>query len=104
MLEVNDKSTAYVTVSFTDKDGAAASPSAVSYRVDCATTLAALVPDTSATPGASVEITVPASANAMQDPTNDFETKLVTVTATYGAGEQITGAFRYRVRNLNKIT
>lgn len=104
MFEITERSTAYLTASFFDKAGAAAAPSSVTYRVDCEKTGAALVPSSSVTPGQSVEITIPASANAMQEATNDFETKVVTVTANYGAGEQITAAYRYRVRNLSKIT
>lgn len=104
MLEVTEKSTAYVTVSFFDKNDVAAAPSGITYRVDCEASGAELVPDTAGSPGTTLEITVPASANAIQQPTNAFETKLVTVTATYGAGEQVTGYFRYRVRNLSKIS
>jgi hypothetical protein len=103
VFEINEKSTAYVTAAFADKAGVAAVPTAVTYRVDCKSTGAALVAETSASAAASVEIAIPPTANAIQDPTNDFEVKVVTVTASYGASDQITAAYHYRVRNLSKI-
>lgn len=104
MFEITEHSTAYLTANFFDKAGVAAVPSSVTYRVDCETTGAELVASGPIAAAASVEITIPESANAMQEATNAFETKVVTVTANYGAGEQITAAYRYRVRNLSKIT
>jgi len=104
VFEINEKSTAYVTAAFADKAGVAAVPTGVTYRVDCQSTGVELVADTAASAAASVEITIPPTANAIQEPTNDFEVKVVTVTATYGASDQITAAYRYRVRNLSKIT
>lgn len=103
MLEVTEKSTAYLTVNFFDKNEVAAAPSGITYRVDCEDTGAELVPDTAGAPGTTLEITIPSTANAIQDPAHAFETKLVTVTATYGVGDQLTGYYRYRVRNLSKI-
>lgn len=103
IFEVNERSTAYVTATFLDRNGQPATPDSVTYRVDCETTDTALVALGPAVPAASVEIVIPADANAMQNPANDFEVKLVTVAAVYGAGDQVTQQYRYRVRNLRKI-
>ena len=104
MFEVNEKSTAYLAVTCLDKLLAAAAPATFTYRVDCESTGAALVPDTPLTPDVNMELVVPADANAIQEPTNAFEYRLVTMTATYSGGEQVTTQYRYRVRNLTKIT
>lgn len=105
LKEFNEKTTTYVPVSFRDKDGALAVPQAISYRVDCLSTNTEIIADTSFPSVASeIEITLPITATTIQDPLNDFERKLVTVTATYGGGEQVTGAYQFRVRNLSKIT
>jgi hypothetical protein len=103
LFEVNERSTAYVTATFLDRAGEPAVPESVTYRVDCETTGSPLVAPGPAVPGSTVEIVVPAALNAIQSPDNEFETKIVTLTAVYGPGDQITQAYRYRVRNLKKI-
>jgi len=100
---VNEGSTAYLEVDFLDKDDAAATPSAVTYRIDCLTTGAAVRASTSLTAGSSIEITMTPADNAIQDQANDYERRLVTVEATYGASDSVNSEHEYVVRNLRKV-
>jgi len=105
MSEVLEKSTHYLTVDFFDKTGAAATPSAVTYRVDCLTTGQNVLTDTSVSAADSVEITLSPTVNAMQGANNLREQRRVTVIAQYGgAGDQAVGTFDYSVRNVGGIT
>lgn len=101
---VNEATTAYLTVTFLDKDGAQAAPSSVSYRIDCLTTGAAVRASTPVTPAASqVEITLDATDNAMQSTGNLTERRRVTVTASYGVGDQVQEQYDYLVKNLSEV-
>jgi len=102
--EVNEKSTSYVTVEPKDKNGVAATPTTLVYQIDCVTTSTAITAETSLTPGTSVEITITPTENAMIDQANAFEEREVTVTAGYGANDQIIEVFCYRLLNLSAIT
>jgi hypothetical protein len=104
MTEVFEKSTHYLAVDFLDKTGAAAAPSAVTYRVDCLTTGNVVLADTSIGAASSIEITLSPTVNAMQGANNMREQRRVTVIAQYGgAGDQAVGAFDYSVRNVGGI-
>ena len=60
------QSTAYVTAAFLDKTGTAATPTAISYRIDDVATGQEIRDDTAITPAAStVEITLTPADNAM---------------------------------------
>lgn len=105
MTEVFEKSTHYLTVDFFDKTGAAATPSAVTYRVDCLTTGNVVVSDTAVSAASSVEVTLSPTANSMQGANNLRESRRVTVIAQYGGtGDQAVGTFDYSVRNVGGIT
>ena len=104
MDRVNEGSTAYLTVSFLDKNGTASAPSSVSYRIDCLTSGAAIKGDTSVTAGASVEITLSAADNALQSQTRARERRRVTVTGTYGASDAVRDQYDYDVVNLRAVT
>jgi len=98
-----EQSSKWVTVAFYDKDGLAAVPSTVSYRIDCATTGTAVLAPTSATPAASVEVEITPAQNAIIVAANAREVKVVTVTATYAGGGEIRNEYRYTVRNLGGV-
>lgn len=104
MDRVNEKSTSYLTVSFLDKDGAAATPASVSYRIDCLTTGAAIRGDTSASAASAVTITLTPDDNTLQAQTNASERRRVTVTGTYGASDAVREQFDYEVLNLGVVT
>lgn len=101
MTEVFERTSAYLTVTFRDKTGAAVSPSSVNYRIDCLTTGAAVRGLTGITPGASVEITLDADDNAVQVAANVREIRRVTVSATYGAGDEVNAQYDYEIVNLS---
>lgn len=99
---VNKSSTSYVTISLKDKAGAAAAPTAITYRIDCLTTGFNVRPWTAVAPAASVEITLTADDNAIVEESNQRERRRITVVAAYGAGgdDQIVDEYDYEVRNL----
>lgn len=103
MQRVNEGTTAYLTVSFLDKAGSASAPSAVSYRIDCLTSGAAIKGATSVSAASSVEITLSAVDNALQAQTNPRERRRVTVTGTYGATDAVIDQYDYDVVNLRAI-
>jgi hypothetical protein len=100
---VNESSTSFLTVAFTDKAGAPALPVSLTYRVDCISTGAAVVPETAIFPDTNVEITIAAAENAILDTTNAKELKRVTVVAGFTGGEQHCEEYDYYVRNLSQI-
>lgn len=100
MKLVAERSTAYLTLSFVDKAGALAAPSALQYRIDCKTSMQVVRDWTSWPPGPSVEIVLSPDDNAMQDAGNDSERRLVTVIAAYGLADEVRDTFEYYVRNL----
>lgn len=100
LTTVNEGSPAWLTVAFTDKTGASAAPTSVRYRVDCATTGAAVRAWTAVSAGASIEIALTSDDNAMQSAANEQEIREVTVEATYGAGDVLNAAYSYNVQNL----
>ena len=105
MESVSEKSTAYVTVTFLDKDGVAAQPSSATYAihdVDSDTEIrafGALTP----TDGV-VEITLNKTDNTMVDSTKAKESRRVTVIAVYGADDELLSEYTYEVIGLKYIT
>jgi hypothetical protein len=103
LSEVNEDTTAYLTVAFLDKDGAQEAPSSLTYRIDCLTNGQEVKGDTALTPGGSVEITLSAADNAIISQTNGVETRVVTVEASYGASDGLKAEYKYNVRNLKNV-
>jgi len=106
---IDERTTAYLQVDFLDKDGAAAVPSTVSYRIDDITDAGdyaagtQIRAPTSVSPAASVEITLDASDTTILSPASSFERRRVTVTATFGAGDEINSQYFFIVRNLGGV-
>jgi hypothetical protein len=100
---INEQSTSYLTVQFTDKTGVPASPITLTYRIDCISSGTAVVPETALTPGTSVEITITAAQNVIVDTTNAKELKRVTLVAGFTNDEQHCEDYDYYVRNLSQI-
>ena len=102
--EVNEKSKAYLTVSFYDKNGDPDTPLTVKYNVYCLTNGQELRADTSLTPNETVEIELTPSDNVIIDSNNDIEKRLVTVKANYGTNDEVNEEFRYNVVNLRRVS
>ncbi len=100
---VNERSTAYVEVAFTDRSGVAAIPATVTYSIKCKTTGAAIKTNVSVTPATTVTITLDAADNAIQSASNQSEEKLLTVKASYGAADECNAEYSWRVRDLSGV-
>jgi len=100
MEQVNERSTAYLTVTFKDKAGAAQQPTTASYRIDDVATGTQIRADTDLTPGTSVEITLTPVDNAVVSPRLEVEKHVVTVTGTYGEDDAVRAQYVYEVVNL----
>lgn len=105
LTTVNEESTSWLDIVFTDADGVAACPTDITYRIDCLTTNTTIATWTAFTPASSIiEIEVTSDQNAIQTATNDYEKRAVTIKATYGTGDQTTEAHEYQVKNLYGVT
>lgn len=101
MERVNEKSTAYLSVTFRDKAGAAQAPTTASYRIDDVTTGQQVRDDTDiASPASTVELTLTVADNTLKNPIATTEQRRVTVTAEYGAGDAVRAEYIYEVINL----
>lgn len=82
-----------------DANGEEVVPTTIRWRLDCKTTGLELVDWTTVTPASVVSITIPASANEIQNSANTQETKLLTFQADAGTDTQITDEAEYIVSN-----
>ena len=99
--EINEGTTSFLTVTFTDKLGSPVVPASATYRIDCVTSGIAIKGSTVITPMASaVTVTILAAENAIQNQANAFEIREITVIALCTTGEQITESAQYKVLNL----
>ena len=101
---IREESTGWLTATFLDKDGVAAVPSTVRYRVDCKTSGTAVRGWASVTPASSVEITLTPSDSAIHDATQEFEEHVVTVEATFGVDDEANAEYTYHVKNLDYVS
>lgn len=101
---INENSTAYLSLTFKNKDGEIESPQAVTYNIHCLTNDVEIKGDTSVSPGPSIEIVLSPTENRIIDANNKYERRVVTVTATYGPDDEITGQYEYKVLNLKYIS
>lgn len=105
MIEsVNERTTAYLTVTMRDKAGALAAPSGLSYRIDCLTTGTEILADTALTPADTVEIELTATQNRIITEGNKAERRRVTVSATYGADDELHEDYEYQVCDLAGVS
>ena len=101
---VNEESTAFLGVSFYDKNDELTTPTSVTYRVDCLTNNSELRDWTGVAPQSQIEITLDTSDNVIIDQGNFTEIRLVTIEAYYGVADKLTTTYQYLVKNLRKIT
>ena len=102
MERVNERSTAYLTVTPKDKAGTAQVPTALTYRIDDVLTGTEILDDASVAPGSSVELTLTPEQNRMLG-TGQAERRRVTVTATYGVADQVCAEYIYEVVGLTAV-
>ena len=101
MERVNEKSTAYLSVTFRDKAGAAQAPATATYRIDDVATGQTVRGDTDiGTPDSTVELTLTVDDNTLKNAIAAAEQRRVTVVAEYGAGDAVRAEYIYEVVNL----
>ena len=101
---VNDKSTAWLTVSLFDRFNNPSPPSSVIYRIDCLSTGQNILAATTINgPGASFDIQILAAYDAILNAANSEEIKRLTITAIYGSNDQLTAQYDWIVVNLPYI-
>ena len=105
MDSVNEKSTAFVTVTAKDKDGAVAQPTTATYRIDDLDSGTEVRGNKAITMTNGVEeITLEFADNTLLDATKDKEVRRVTVDAIYNAGvDELHDEFFYELINLAKV-
>lgn len=104
MQQVNERSTAYLTVTTRDKTGAAQSPSTLEYRIDDVFSGASILGNTAVNaPGSPVELTLQPAHNRILDAGRAVERRRVTITATYGLEDQVCAEYVYEVVNLGGV-
>ena len=96
-------STAYLTVTFRDKDGALAVPSTISYKIDCLTTGTAILASTSVSAASSIDITLTPTNNTIVTATNSREVRRVTVTGTYSGTDAVVSVYDYNLINPSRV-
>lgn len=101
--EVNEESTAFLTLNFKDKDGQPEQPAEIKYWIHDLFSGEEVRGETTVQPANSVEITLSVSDNTLINDTNKREGRLVTIEATYGANEKQTGQFHYNIKPLAHI-
>ena len=101
---VNEGTTSYVTASFYDNNDVLAVPTTIQYRIDCLTNNQQVKDWTSVTADSAVTITISSTENALINQRQSTETRVVTIKATYGSGDEVTEEYQYGVTNLNFIT
>lgn len=104
MAEVPEQSTAWLTVTFKNRSGLLEAPSSFRYRIDTNEGIEVKDWETISNPSASYEITLTPSDNSITGSNQIVQKNIVTVNATFGAGDERNQKFDYNVRNLSKIT
>ncbi len=100
MDKVDEKTTAYLTITPMDKDGTPVAPTSISYKIFDAESGAEVRAATVISPATVMEIKLDKNDNTLVDPTNAEETRRVTVSAVYGADDELHGVYRYGVVNV----
>ncbi len=104
LTTINEKTTLLVTAAFWDEDGAAATPSAATYRLDDATSGTVILPQTALTGlGVTKVIEITSAQNALVSAASTSEERILTVEWDYGSGRHATDEYRYLVRNLRGV-
>lgn len=97
MDRVSAGSSSWLTVTFYGADGSQSTPTSVVYSVRCLTTGQDIQTDTSISAANPITIHLTPTVNSLSNPGNYIETREVTVTAAYGAGDQTVARYEYQV-------
>lgn len=106
MDTVNENSSSVLRINFFDENREAATPNAITYRIDDVSSSTAIKATTALSPdGTSIDIDITATQNAILTSSNAFEIRAVTGTFTYASGAK-QGVFEilYQVKNLNFVS
>lgn len=101
--EVNERSTSFITVAFTDEDGNPVTPDAATYRLDNVKRPVINILPATAFPSlsTSVEIEITSDQNQIFRNRNAFEIREMTVEYDYDSSTKHgTAKYRYKVLNL----
>lgn len=101
---INERTSAYLTVVFRDRNGAPATPTALSYRIDCLSTSTEILAPTALALASTVEIHLTPTQTRIVSPANAHEQRRVTVSASYGAADGLNDEYDFVVRNLSGVT
>lgn len=106
MDSVNEKTTAFVTVTAKDKDGNAAQPTSATYRIDDLDSGDEVRDDKAITMLNGVEeIKLELADNTMVDATKAKEVRRITVDAIYNVDvDELHDEFLYELINLEKVS
>ncbi len=97
-LEYNEGTAFTATAYFRDGEASSASSTA-KYRVDCLTTGEVLTDWTTLTPAVSIAISITSTNNAIQENSNKYEKKQITVSANHGLATQYRVKKTWNVKN-----
>ena len=102
--EVNEDSTAILTLTFKNELGAEVTPSTAYIRIDDVPSRTQIRDWTAISPLAStVDVTISNSENAILKQTHQYEIRRVSVYFTYATSKKGTADFLYNLVNLDKI-
>lgn len=101
MLTIPEKSRQGFAFIFEDEDLEAFTPDTVRYRLHDPDTDQELIGWTTVTPGQTVTVVIPASANRILDDSLAYEMRVLTVQSDYDTDEQLSKDYVYRVQNLS---
>lgn len=105
MANVNEESTAYLTVKFYDKVNSLAVPASATWEVHDLESGAVLLASTAILPIANtVELTLTPVINTMVDSSHSEETRRVTVKAIFGASDGCNDEYDYNIVGKEWIT
>ena len=105
MQQVNEQSTAYLTVTFRNKAGVAEAPATAKYRIDDVASGSAVLGETAITPvAATVEVRLTPANNTLLVAGNPAELRRVTVIGEYGQDDAVTSEYLYEVVNLSGVS
>ena len=100
MSQVNENQAYRYTVASLDYNGKARTPTNARYRLDDKLSGNSIIAWTDISPlSTSMTIDIPASANAIIDSNQEFETKVLTVEVDYGTNDASNTEVEYEVKN-----
>lgn len=100
MIDVNERTTALLTIKMYNQAGALAAPSSADYTIHDLKSGNEVRSSTPLAGGDSVPLTLTEDDTKIVNVKNKYEIRRVTVIAQYGASDYLTGEYDYRVKNL----